>query len=176
MADGYTDLDISSGETVRDSTHIPLGVFSILLGSITGYLAWSYDIGRVTDMGAGYFPFVISIMLVLLGIAVLMRGGDDLPAAESRVSAVSAGERKLQLLRTLRVLGSALGGLVVFALILKPAGMVVSVIALVGIVSFAHPGPKFWPTLVLAFGLAAFSAVVFVILLKVQIGIWPGVF
>jgi len=170
------DTSVEDGtavSTVRDRTHLPLGVFSILLGLGAGYLAVGYGMGSVRDMGAGFFPVAIATLLVGLGLLVIVRGGRDLSAEERTVPAASPRERRDHLLRLVRVLATTLGGLLAFALMLQPAGMVASVIALVGIVSLGHPGPKPLPVLVLAVGLAAFSAIVFVVLLKVQIGIWP---
>jgi len=171
--------DVRSPEaaaTAKDATHIPLGLFAIVLGLGAGYVAWGYDLGSVVDMGAGFFPFAIAVILVCLGIGVIVRGGSDLPPEEAVVPAMTPAERRASLMHVLRVLGATLGGLLVFALILDPAGMVVSVMVLTGIVSLAHPGPKPGPVLALAVGLAAFSSIVFVSLLKVQVTIWPGIF
>ena len=152
------DTSVEDGtpvSTVRDRTHIPLGIFSILLGLGAGYLAVGYGTGSVRDMGAGFFPVAIATLLVGLGLLVIVRGGRDLSAEERTVPAATAEEQREHALRILRVLGTTLGGLLVFTLMLQPAGLVASVIALVGLVSLGHPGPKALPVLVLAVGLAA---------------------
>lgn len=169
-------LEGRAPDMVPDRTHIPLGIFSILLGLGVGWRAIDYGVGSFRDMGPGFFPLACAVLLLVLGTIVILRGGRDLPEDELLVPRLSAEARRAHVLRVSRVLGATLGGLAIFALILQPAGMVVSVIALVCIVSLAHPGPRLLPVLALAVGLSIFSALVFVVALRVQVSIWPEVF
>lgn len=157
----------------RDLTHIPLGLFSIALGLGTGITAWGYGVGSLREMGPGFFPLGISVLLVLLGLTVLVKRGRDLSDADlSEVDAESAAP----LLRKAQVLGSVLGGLLVFALMLDHAGLFVSVVVLAAISSLGHPGPKPLPILALGLGLAVFASVLFVVVLGLNIRVWPGAF
>ncbi|WP_334150345.1 tripartite tricarboxylate transporter TctB family protein [Hyphomicrobium sp.] len=50
------------------------GLFFIAVGVLYGSLAWfGLPIGRALDMGPGYFPVVLSGMLVVLGIVIVGR-------------------------------------------------------------------------------------------------------
>lgn len=162
--------------TAGDRSHIPLGLFSIATGAVTGTAAWGYGLGTLREMGPGFIPFVVSGLLMLLGGLTILRRGADLPPDAATVPLLSPAERRRERAEVLRVAASVLGGLTLFGLMLEPAGLPLSVFVLVVVASLAHPGPRPGPVLALAAGMAVFSTLVFVTLLKVQVGIWPAVF
>ena len=51
-----------------------LGAFFVAIGAIALFMARDYQFGTANRMGPGYFPTIISALLVLTGIAILMRG------------------------------------------------------------------------------------------------------
>ncbi|EUB99754.1 hypothetical protein PMI07_006035 [Rhizobium sp. CF080] len=61
-----------------------LGLFFAVIGSIALWIAIQYPFGTAGRMGPGYFPVIISSLLVLTGICVLIRSmsmsGDPFPA------------------------------------------------------------------------------------------------
>jgi hypothetical protein len=114
-------------------------------------------------MGPAYFPTMLGTLLVLIGIALVLR------------SFIRSG---LPLDRF--ALGKAawvVGSILLFGLLLRGMGLVIAIIVIV-IVS-AYASQKFrWPVAVaLAVGIAISSAIVFIVLLGIPIpiiGTWIG--
>ena len=132
------------------------GVAAVILGRESA-------MGTATKMGPGYFPTVLGMLLGLVGLALVVR------AFRTRGEAIHGF--------ALRALVLILGAIVLFALVLRGAGMVVTLIVLV-LVSAAASRLVLWrPAFVLAVGLAGFSALIFVKLLGLPIplmGRWFG--
>jgi hypothetical protein len=57
--------------TVKD---IASGIVFILLGAAFAYAATGYDFGTLLRMGPGFFPVVLGLGLVALGLAILVQG------------------------------------------------------------------------------------------------------
>jgi hypothetical protein len=133
---------------------IAFGVAAMAIGS-------NYSLGTAARMGPGYFPRILGILLVGLGSLLSLRAlrldGVAIPAWEWRP--------------TLIVLGSV----VLFGLIVTHAGLVVSTIVLIVLASAASRDFRPGEAMISAVVLAALSVAVFVIGLKLQIGIWPSV-
>jgi hypothetical protein len=54
---------------------VAAGAFFVAVGLIYGGIAWkTLSFGRALNMGPGYFPMVLSGLLVALGLATLIRG------------------------------------------------------------------------------------------------------
>ena len=139
------------------------GLFFILAG--LGFLAaaQSYDLGSAARMGPGYFPSAVAGVLVLLGTAIavqgLTAGAETSPGSAIAFSWTAA----------IIILGSA----VLFALALSYAGVIAAILVTV-VASSAAVGRAFhWQTILLAIALAAFSVVLFVLLLGLPVPLWP---
>jgi hypothetical protein len=50
------------------------GLFYIVLGSLGWWIARDYPFGSALRMGPGYFPTVLSWMMIAFGVAILMMG------------------------------------------------------------------------------------------------------
>ena len=114
-----------------------------------------FEIGSARQMGPGYFPFVLSVLLVVLGV--------------SQIHVASAFRRT-----SARPALFVLGGLAVFAATLEPLGLVLATVLLVAIAGVVAQGRRWIEVGVPAAGLAGFSTVVFVRLLGLPIPVWPG--
>ena len=122
-----------------------------------------YQMGTAGRMGPGYFPFVLGILLTVLGLASVIR------------SLFRPGEKieKFAIKQTILVLA----GIVLFGLIVRGAGMVVAIIALAVISMYASEKFSWKHALPFAAGACVFCVLIFVTGLKLPlpiIGSWFG--
>jgi len=137
---------------------IASGLMFILAGAIGLYLMAGFDFGSTARPGPGFFPIVLSILLMVIGIAVSAGGFLRQSDPIDRFA-----------LRPFILITFAVS---VFAFSIEPFGLVPSVIATSVIASFARPNYGLMHGLILAVGLAAFSALLFVVGLNLPIPLW----
>jgi hypothetical protein len=128
-------------------------------------LIQGYSMGTPARMGPAFFPFWLGIILALLGIAIAVQGYRTKggPGAEFP---------KFHWKPILFVLGAV----ILFGIILRPLGMLLSGIILVFIASYGNPEKvSLRATAFLAVGLVTFCALVFVWGLKLPIPLCPAV-
>lgn len=146
------------------------GLMFLGTGIAFAWGATNYNIGDAARMGPGYFPFMLGILMALVGVAVTLAA-----LGEGTSDEVKIGKWAW------RPLFYVIAGNVVFGILLAgvpgfrlPAfGMVAGIYALTFVASMAQAGWKFKPTLVLATVLAIGSYLVFVLALKLQFPVWP---
>lgn len=120
----------------------------------------NYQMGTAVRMGPGYFPTVLGGLMVFLGVLVLIE------------SFVMDGPKVPKF--HFRPMFFVLLGCLVFAYILKPAGFIVSIVALVFISAFGGHEFKFKEVAIVAVVLAVFGVFVFVKGLTLPFPIWPA--
>ena len=148
---------------VRDPRDFWSGVIFAATGIGAVVLGRESAMGTATKMGPGYFPTVLGVLLALVGFALVARAFVT-RGAPMRGFAV-------------RALVLVLAATVLFGVVVRGAGMVVALIALVLVSAAASRLVRWRSTVALAIGLAAFSALVFVKLLGLPIplvGRWLG--
>lgn len=138
-------------QALRQS-HLWAGAAGILIGGLAVFEAWDYPMGSLTRMGAGYFPIILGVALVVLSVLVLIFEGraalgPDIPRSSWRgllwvPLAVSA-----------------------FAILVERLGLVPAIIAAVVLSSFADDDLTWRETVILALSVAAVCSVVFIYLL-----------
>ena len=132
---------------------IGIGGFALIHGS-------RYTIGTAARMGPGYFPRILGILMVVLGIVLALRSlrsqGDPVPAWKWRP--------------TLLVLGSV----VLFGAVVKLLGMAISTVLLILVASAASHEFRVKEALISGVALAVLAVGVFVVGLSLQLPIWPG--
>jgi hypothetical protein len=146
------------------------GLLFMAAGIAFAWGATNYDIGNSAHMGPGYFPLVLGIVLAALGGFMVF---------ESLVFETEDGERigawawkPLGAVIVANVVfGVMIGGLPSFGL--PPMGMVAAVVVLTFIAAFASDRFKVKEVAVLSIALAAVSYVAFIVLLKLQVPVWP---
>ena len=130
-----------------------IGAFALIYGT-------KYTIGTAARMGPGYFPRILGILMVVLGLILALRSlrshGDAVPRWKWRP--------------TLLVLGSV----VLFGAIVKDVGMAISTVILIVVASAASHEFKLRDSLISGVALAVLAVGVFVIGLSLQLPIWPG--
>jgi hypothetical protein len=62
--------------TVRDfftNRDLISGILAIIIGSIFAAVSLTYEIGTATNIGPGYYPLLLSMLLVVLGFILLVK-------------------------------------------------------------------------------------------------------
>ena len=139
------------------------GLVFITVGGAAVGIARQYPMGSAVRMGPAYFPTVLGALLVLIGIAVVVR------------SFVTSGEPVAGFAWKPLVL--VVVSTVLFGALVRTGGLVVALILLVLISAWASRRFRWVPALALAVGLAVFSVLVFAKALGLPIpvvGVWLG--
>lgn len=136
------------GGFVRKPKDLVSGALFVALGLFFFLEAQNYAFGNVRRMGPGWFPSAVSLLLIATGIVVTVqsffgRQGDRLTFAWVPLIIV-------------------LASMASFAVLLRPAGVIVATVVLVVGSAYAYPPVRFWPMLATGVGLGVFSAIVFV--------------
>ena len=149
--------------TIRNPKDFWSGLLFLAVGGAAVLLAQKYKLGTAFKMGPGYFPTALGGLLALVGLLAIVRSfirpGTALEPFHWRL--------------LLMVTGSA----VLFGLLLRGAGLSVSVLVLALASSAASIYFRWRTALILAVGLIALSALLFVKGLGLPIpliGTWFG--
>lgn len=163
-------MELNSKPDRHDKTHVPLGLFCILLGLTAFWVARDYETGTVVSMGPGFFPKAISAGLIVLGGLVLLLRGRDLPEDDDmqHLEAASLPAR-------IRIIASLTGSIVVFGATLLPLGLIAATFLMVVIASLAYDRSRLPAILATAVALAAFATVLFPYALGLNIPVLPQV-
>jgi Tripartite tricarboxylate transporter TctB family len=136
------------------------GLIFLAIGVAFMLLAREYRMGTAARIGPGYFPTLLGGVLAALGLSITLPSflvaGEPLP----RVS--------------WRPLLMILISILVFGLLLEPAGLAVAVAALVVVSGLADRELRLRESLALALFLVAFSIGIFVTLLGLPLNLWPS--
>ena len=138
--------------------------------------AWGsleYPIGGAANMGAGYFPLVLGIMLALLGTAITFKALVVETVDGDKIGKIAWKPLIFIILANL-VFGAMIGGLP--RLGIPPLGLVCGIYALTAIASLAGDEFKLKEVLVLGTVLVVISYLAFIVLLKLQFPVWPAFF
>jgi len=136
------------------------GLMFIAFGVGFAWVAQNYQMGTSVRMGPAYFPTVLGALLAILGFVVLAQ------------SFASAGPPVARFY--LRPLTLIIVAIVAFGILLKPLGLVLSLIILIGVGAFGGFEFKWKEISILYVVLAIFSVWVFVKGLGLPIPVWPG--
>ena len=120
-----------------------------------------YTFGTGARMGPGYFPTVLGTILIVLGVAIALAAMSP-KAEEHRVA-------KFSWFTILLVLGSV----VLFGLLLNRAGLVISLVTVVMVSSYASHEFGWKAAIINTVALLALCLFVFVYALNIQFPLWP---
>jgi Tripartite tricarboxylate transporter TctB family len=136
------------------------GLMFVAIGIGAIVIASTYTLGSAARMGPGYFPRILGILMIFLGAVLALRSlrlqGTPLPGWKWRPVIV------------------VLGSVIVFGAIVNFAGLVLSTVLLIVMSSAASHEFRPKEAVISGILLAILAVGVFVIGLKLQIGIWPG--
>jgi hypothetical protein len=141
------------------STDLLSGLLFAALGAGALYISWRYPAGTAARMGPGYFPHLVSSLLVLLGGILIVRAwfrpGETIAILD------------------LRPLLFVLLGTVAFGLLIERAGLIAASVVVVVASRLARPDFRPLEVLLLAAGLAAAAALLFVYALGLSVRLLP---
>ena len=146
------------------------GLMFLVVGGAFAIGAYSYGMGDGARMGPGYFPRMLGILMAILGSVILFK---SLTVATPEGDKIGSWAWKpvFFILTANLAFGVLLGGLPSIGL---PAmGMVAAIFALTIISSLADSHFKLKSVLILSTILAIGSYLAFIVLLKLQIPVWP---
>jgi putative tricarboxylic transport membrane protein len=145
--------------TIRNPKDFWAGLMFVGIGGFALVLGSSYTLGTAARMGPGYFPRILGLLLIVLGVIIVLSGlrghGDRVPPWKWRPTLV------------------VLGSVVLFGLIVAKVGVAISTVFL--ILSASAASHEFRPREAVIAGvfLAALSVGVFIVGLHLQLPIWP---
>ena len=140
------------------------------IGIAFAWGATNYNVGTGAKMGAGYFPFVLGVIMCILGAVTLFKSLVVESEDGGKIGAWAWKPLFFILLANL-VFGSLLVGLPFYGI--PPFGLIVAIYALTFVASCAGSNFRARETFVVATILAAGSYVAFVWALKLQFPVWP---
>ena len=133
---------------LRNVKDLLAGCLFLVFGLAFLHFAQDYQLGSARRMGPAYFPVVLSLILVVIGLATAARG---FLVAGPPIRDVAG--------KSLAVVTVAV---VLFGLLVRGAGLGLAVAALVVVSATASRGFRLLPALLLTLALAAFCILVFV--------------
>jgi len=145
---------------IRSPREFCAGLIFLFFGVLAAYIARDYPMGSAVRMGPGYFPYILGILLALLGVVICLKG---LVVHGERIESAS-----------LRALLLVLGAVGVFAGTIESAGIVIATTLLVGIGAAASPESRLREVAVLVVFLLALAVGVFTYGLGLPFKIFPA--
>jgi hypothetical protein len=146
------------------------GLMFTLVGAAFAWGATSYNIGTGARMGPGYFPLLLGIFLAVLGGFITFYSLIEHTEDGDPVGAF-AWKPVVYILGANIVFGILLAGLPRFGI--PPMGLIAAIYALVIIAGKAGDTFSLKESLLLATALSVGSYLAFIMLLKLQMPVWP---
>lgn len=147
---------------IGDAKEFWSGVMFAAFGLFFVVFARQYDMGTAARMGPAFFPTMLGGLLLLLGIGIALRG----ILADTQDGKVARFHFKPLLF--------VLGAVVAFGLLLRPAGLMVALAALVMISSLGSDEFRLRDVLLLTIGLAVLVLIVFIYALDMTVPVLPA--
>ena len=141
------------------------GVMFIAFGLFFAGFARQYDMGTAARMGPGYFPTALGLLLMAIGAFVAFKG-----LRTSHDEGHGHGDVDKFHFKPLVLV---LGAVVAFGLLLRPAGLIVALLALIFVSSLGSGEFKLKEILPLAIGLCLLVLAVFIWGLGLTIPVLP---
>ena len=147
---------------VLASEWIPPGLFFIALGAAAMWVSRDYPLGELHRMGPGFFPRMLSLGMIGLGVLIVLRGLPEL-----------AGARGLRggLERSFWLVPAAM---VVFGLTVEWLGLIAALALALAIAGFAHREARVLEVAISIVVLIALTLLIFIVALKLPLRLWPG--
>lgn len=136
------------------------GALLMAFGLLSLYLAAGFPMGTAAHMGPGYFPKVVGVGIVILGLVILGRGFLQESEALPRFH--------------WRPIVMVVGGIVLFGLFIDRLGLFVSAFMLIVLARLGGPDRSGYVEILLQYALASIGvAVIFIYLLQIPIPLLP---
>lgn len=144
---------------IRNSRDFLAGLIFVFVGVLAAFLSRDYPMGSAMRMGAGYFPFLLGVLLVLLGVVICLR---SLVLRGPGVEGID-----------LRALSLVLAAVAAFAATIESAGIIIAATLLLAIGTAASRESKYREVIALTLLLVVLTVSVFVYGLGLPFRLWP---
>jgi hypothetical protein len=155
---------------IKSNKDFYAGLLFAVVGSAFGWGALPYQTGSSARMGPGYFPLLLGGLLTLLGLMMVVRAVFQTDKLEP--IGPWAWKPLVAIIAANLLFGVALGGLP--RLNLPALGLVVGIYLLTFVACLGGDRFKLKEAALLATALAALSYLAFVLVLKLQLPVWPA--
>jgi len=143
------------------------GGLLILIGLLAGSVATTYGLGQLDDLGSGFLPLILSVLLVALGLATMATAGRGAALPEGPAP-MGHGERRGPDWRGWCAIVAAV---IAFVVLASYAGAAPATFACVFIAALGDRQNTPLAAALLAAGITVFAAVVLIWALQVQMPI-----
>jgi hypothetical protein len=147
---------------IRNEKDFWSGVMFVVVGLAFALFAQNYEMGTAQRMGPAYFPTILGGLLAVLGVIIGLQGL-TVETTDGKIEKFHFGP-----------LFAVLSAVVAFGALLRPGGLIVALVALMGIASFGSHEMKLKELIPLAIGLALLVLAVFIWGLGLTIPVWPA--
>ncbi len=145
---------------VKSPQDIGAGVVFMLIGIAGLYFGSDLAFGTAARMGPGYFPTLLSVLIIAIGVLVAFRG----------MTLQGPPIETIQL----RPIAFVIAAILVFGYLIERIGLALTAALLTILAAYARPDVNLGETLLLGIGLALFTVVVFVYALGQPLPAWWG--
>jgi Tripartite tricarboxylate transporter TctB family len=145
---------------VKSPQDLGAGVVFVLIGLAGLYFGRELAFGTAARMGPGYFPILLSVLILAIGIIVAIRG---LTTEGPPIEPVQ-----------LRPIAMIIAAILIFGVLIDVVGLALTALLLTVFAAYARREVKLTETILLGAGLAAFTVAVFVYLLGQPLPAWWG--
>lgn len=149
---------------IIDQKNFGAGLFYLLLGGFVALRAPSFGVTAGRAVGPGFFPLMIGILLAVIGVIVLAMA----------LGRTDQAHRSLIGRWSLRPLCVVLGAVVLFALLLKPAGYFLASAVLLVAAPFAAGKVSYQSIALSVVILLPLSWFIFVFIVGLRLPLWPA--
>ena len=147
----------------RNAKDFWTGLIYIFVGSAALIISWDYDMGTAVKMGPAYFPTILSVLLMVIGIISVLR---SFLKSGSPIGVIAWKGLVLIVASTL-----------LFGMIVRGAGLIIALPLLVIVSASASARFNWKTTIAEAVGITVFSIIIFLKGLGVPLpilGSWFG--
>jgi hypothetical protein len=137
------------------------GALFVAIGGFAFVIAQNYRMGTAMQMGPGYFPIVLSVIIIILGCCVMA------------VAAMKPERSEVVATWELRPLIAVLASILAFAVLIRPWGLVASIAACVVIARIGARDRGFLEIAAVIVVLSVCSIAIFSYGLHLSLRIWP---
>lgn len=145
--------------STRIKADLACGLLLLAIASFSLWVNAELEFGSARDIGPGYFPVLISWAIAILSVIMIIRG---LVVKGDRIEPLDG-----------RPILFILVSFIAFAILIRPAGLIAAIFAQVALAHFACRDARLLESLLIGAGLALFSSIVFVRLLKLPVALLP---
>jgi len=160
MGDERTGQDSLLSRVVSNEW-IPPGLFFIALGAAALWISRDYPLGDLNRMGPGYFPRMLSLGMIGLGVLIVLRGLPEL-----------AGAKDLDARHDPRFWLIPIA-MVCFGLSVERLGLLAALALTIAIAGAAHREARIKEVAISLVTLIALLVLIFVVVLRLPLRLWP---